>query len=287
METGREYKNKEGKKVILFGLVLTAVGILGYMGYTKFKEYKERKKEENDPENLPASSTPKIVAPPKSFGFPLKQGSTGEQVKALQQMLINKYGSNILPKYGADGNFGKELSAALKAKGLPDVIDEKTFNMLMNNRKFDASAIARDLHNAALFKNFSQVLSLLQQLKNPGDYSTVSENFKQLRLSGVRQTLVNGLLNSFSGEQKQKIQSEFLRMGLKFDGNKWSLSGTDLPLRIMTSTPTLVWKDMNTAVQVPANFILGYQVAERDGYIVFRNINNAQFLVKSESIKYI
>ena len=285
MNYDRNYKSNEGRKVVLVGLSLTALGILGYIGWSKFKEYRERKREESNPENLPAS-VPKIVSPIRT-GFPLKQGSSGAEVKAIQQMLIQKYGVSILPKYGADGSFGSELSAALRSKGLPEIIDENTFNMLINPRTINAPVIAKGLFQAILTRNFAQIIPLLQQLKSTSDYSTVSENFKQFRLGVVRQTLVNALLNTFSGDQKEKIKTEFLRMGLKFDGSKWSLSGISFPPRVITTIPTLVWNDNETAIKVPANYLLGYQVAERNGLTVFKSIKDGEFLVKTESIKYI
>jgi hypothetical protein len=280
----REYKSTEGKKVVLVGLCITALGMLGVLGWNKFREYRDRKREESDPENLPAS-IPKSLQKPT--GFPLKQGSTGAEVKALQKMLIEKYGASILPKYGADGNFGRELTTALKAKGLPEVIDASTFQLLTRPKLIDAAAKAKSLYEAALKRDFVQVLALLKQLKSANDYATVSENFKQYRLNGVRQTLVNGLLSNFNSTQKQQIQSEFLRMGLKFDGSKWSLSGIAFQPQIITTAPTLVYKDKNTAVDVPVNFILGYAIAEQNGYTVFENINKKRFLVKTAFIKYI
>jgi hypothetical protein len=293
MEQQEHHNSSQGKKIILFGLCITAAGFLGLMGWEKYKKYKVTKSEENDPENfpLPPQKVFTPVNPPavnKNVGFPLKQGSTGEQVKALQNMLIAKYGAAILGKYGADGKFGPSLSDVLKSKGLPTVIDENTFNVLVNpSSNLDAAGLAQKIYSATLTKKFAALLPLLQQLKSTKDYSVVSENFKNFRIGGVRQTLVNALMNLFSGDQKQKIQLEFTRIGLKFDGNKWSLSGIEFPVRIITTSPTVVWKDTQTAIKVPSNLILGYKLEDRNGFTAFKSINGGQFLVKTESIKYI
>jgi hypothetical protein len=45
----------------------------------------------------------------------LHKGSTGASVKELQQMIIDGWGSAMLPKYGADGDFGSETEKALVA----------------------------------------------------------------------------------------------------------------------------------------------------------------------------
>ena len=46
--------------------------------------------------------------------MPLSKGSEGDRVKAMQQLLL-KWNARCLPKYGADGDFGSETQAALKA----------------------------------------------------------------------------------------------------------------------------------------------------------------------------
>ncbi|MBI3136044.1 MAG: hypothetical protein HYZ14_15310 [Bacteroidetes bacterium] len=76
------------------------------------------------------SSSDSVVIPQassggSSAGFPLKRGSRGEWVKKIQQLLIQKYGSSILPKYGADGTWGSEMETALINKGLPNQITEQ------------------------------------------------------------------------------------------------------------------------------------------------------------------
>jgi hypothetical protein len=58
--------------------------------------------------------------------FPLKMGKRGDNVRAWQQWLLSK--KLQLPKYGADGIFGKETEAeTLKVLGKAEVT-EKEFN---------------------------------------------------------------------------------------------------------------------------------------------------------------
>jgi hypothetical protein len=97
---------------------------------------------------------------------------------------------------------------------------------------------------------------------------------------------VNGLLGSFTDEnQKQQIRLEFTRMGLKYDGSKWSLSGLD-GFSLITKEPCMVWKTPREAAKVPANMILGTEVAQRGEYTLFEN-NGNNFIVKTTSIKYL
>src|SRR5436305_4099805 len=145
----------------------------------------------------------------------------------MQQALIDKYGAAILPKYGADGDFGSETQAALKKKGYPVIITESVFNVLTQGGDGQSSSgitgLAEQLHKAADNKSFSSAISLLKKISGKDQYQQVSNSFMQLRLNGVRQTLVNGMLSSFGDEtQKNQIRMEFIRMGLQYRNNKFS-----------------------------------------------------------------
>lgn len=317
-------KKQQTKKIIIASVAIGAAGILGYFGWQYFKKKREAKKN-GDLDMLlqsglaPATGgsiptiptyTPPYVPPyippvkpavssssstysstpvannPAATGFPLKKGSKGNNVRLLQQALINKYGKSILPKYGADGDFGSETLAALKKAGLPDTINESTFNVLTQGSKPDSAEIGKPLYDAAAAKNYSKALSLLKQMQSVDDYTKANEVFKQYRLGAVRQTIVNGLLNTFtSTTQKEAIRMEFLRMGLQYDGSKWSLSGLD-GLPVMTIEPTTVWINAAEGVKVPARMVLGNEVSKRLDYTLFEN-GGKYFLVQTKSIQYL
>jgi hypothetical protein len=298
---------QQKKKIIVASLAVGAAGILGYFGWQYLKKKKEAKggaefDESLRPVNNSVNYEVPVVAPkPKSItkpsyvapissstttGFPLKKGSKGENVRLLQEALIAKYGKTILPKYGADGDFGTETLSALKKAGLPSSITESTFNVLTQSSKVDKSTLGKDLYNAAITKDFNKVMSLLKIMNNTQDYSAANEVFKTYRINGVRQTIVNGLLSSFTKtDQKEKIKLEFLRMGLQFDGNKWSLSGFD-GKPIVTNQSTTVWINATEGVSVPARMVLGTEVSKRLGYTMFEN-NGKYFLVTTNSVQYL
>ena len=299
--------NKEQKKkIIVASLAVGAAGILGYFGWQYLKKKKEAKgNAELDESMKPATTTanyeiPVTVPKPKAItkpsyastptlpksDFPLKKGSKGENVRLLQEALIAKHGKTILPKYGADGDFGTETLNALKKVGLPTTINESTFNVLTQGSKVDKSNLGKDLYNAAIAKDFNKVLSLLKTMNSTEDYSTANAVFKTYRIGGVRQTIVNGLLNVFTKpDQKEKIKLEFLRMGLQFDGSKWSLSGFD-GRPIVTKESTTVWVNPTEGVNVPARMVLGSEVSKRLGYTLFEN-KGKYFLVNTKSVQYL
>ncbi len=298
--------------IILATLTIGAAGVLGYFGWQIIKKKRSSKSTNLDEELLklhpavtpkadtthidtatytPADTTTKKggVKSTANDNFPLKKGSKGETVRQLQQALINKYGNSILPKYGADGDFGSETFNALKKKGLATTVDESTFNVLTQGADTIGSSagdLSQKLWSAAFTHNFSGVLSLLKTIKNKDQYQQVSNSFMQRRLNGVRQTLVNGLLSSFhSDEQKQQIRMEFLRMGLQYDGNKWSLSGFE-GKTIVTTEAATIWVTATQSLKVPAMMVLGNEVTQRLDYTLFEN-NNKYFLIKTQFIKYL
>lgn len=152
------------------------------------------------------------------------------------------------------------------------------------SKPINAPTLAKSIYNAVINRDYNKVLEQVTQIKSVIDYSSVSNEFRKFYLNGVRQTLVNGLLSSFSKpDQKQAFQKAFINMGLKFDGKKWSLSGIER--LIITTSPTKVWKDPQHAVAVPINMVLGSEVDQRGEHTVFEN-EGQYFLVESKSVKY-
>lgn len=322
-------KAKNSQALLLTTLAIGAAGVLGYFGWQYFQKKKASNTSKldeallttatdsssNSGSVLPSfdtdstsSSSSKVkrssnasdsssTADWSNVGsdFPLKKGSKGDKVKALQEAIIQKYGKTYLPKYGADGDFGSETVNALKKLKLPSSIDQTTFYVLTqgsgsssttsNNRP--SGDAGKQFFQAAQTRNFSKVLSLLKQLKSKEDYQNASAQFQLYRLNGgVRKTLVNGLLSTFTAEsQKQQIRFEFIRMGLKYDGNKWSLDGFG-GKAIVTTKATLVWVNANKNVSVPAQMVLGTEIAQRLDYTLFEH-NKQYFLVQTNSIKYL
>ncbi|HBF89373.1 MAG TPA: hypothetical protein DDX39_12095 [Bacteroidales bacterium] len=284
-------QNNKKKKLILIGLGTAVAGILGYFGWQYFSNRNSNTEMQDDfPLPSPQAddfSPNNIIA--RNDEFPLKRGSKGQRVQAVQEALIAKYGKSILPKYGSDGDFGSETVAALKKAGLPESIDEATYNSITKSEKSsssttEAASLAKTLYKAAVNKNLLQVITALRQMKTKDDYSSVSNEFLQYRIGGVRKTLVNGMLDSFSDEgQKQQIRMEFSRMGLKYDGDKWSLSGIG-GMTVITRRNASVWRNPYDKVEVPARTILGTEIGQLNGFTAFEN-NGETFLINTQNIE--
>ena len=287
-------------KVVLIGVGIVGLGTLAFFGWRKWKSIQEEAptelQEKSDPSTTTSSSPNKSYsAPARNDNFPLKRGSKGERVKKIQRLLVKK---GLLDEKDVIGEFGPKTEAGLLKAGLPKVINESTFNTITSDTPkvtipvsvpdapIDASTFAEGLYNAARSKNFSAAITMLRLMKSTADYTAVSNIFKTKFLNGVRQTLVNGMLNSFSDpSQKDTLRKAFVAMGLKYDGNKFSLSG--LPnRRLITSSNTHVFDHTLCGICVPANVILGVEAGCKGQYTQFIN-KGRLFLVPTATITYL
>lgn len=316
-EVNKQSKKKKVKKYVLITLGAATVVTGGVLAYKKWFAPKIHSDEEDMETSVTESSSSSVNSSNKTSSssssasswftpsktttttrkdeFPLKKGSRGERVKAFQNALIAKYGKSILPKYGADGDYGSEMEAALKSKNLPTEISQSAYNLYVQGAAPDASSLALKLYTAAEKKDFSSALSNLKQIRNTDDYSKVSDKFQEYRIGfGVRKTLVTGMLDTFTAtSQKDAIRQEFLRMGLKYDGSKWSLPsfwdslrGIDEPLLITTKATTLYDPKNKVKVSIPKNVVIGYKLQEKKGYTLLRMLEkNRKLIVKSSTVK--
>lgn len=292
---------KSGKgKAVLITVGLLGLGTLGFFGWRKWKSDKEEAPTDIEDNNAAPSYTPPpkktYSAPASNDGFPLKRGNKGEKVKAIQRFLVSK---GLLDAKDVIGEFGPKTEAGLVKAGFPKVIDQAAFTTITSSETkttapvttpetpIDPEKFAGDLFNAALTKNFNAAISTLRQMKSTADYVAVSDIFKTRFLNGVRKTLVNGMLDSFTNPaQKETIRTAFKSMGLKYDGDKFTLSGINHH-GIVTSAPTSV-VDANTGkvIKVSRSMILGIYAGMKGKYTQFKN-NGRLFLVPTAKIKFI
>jgi hypothetical protein len=211
------------KWYVLTGIAVAGTAVAAGLGYFILAPRKNNN-DQTDPQTRftgeqqtepPAETTPRYApstpSTPVSSGFPLTRGSRGEYVRNLQNALIQKFGKTILPKYGADGSWGKEMDTALVSKGLKTNIDQTTYTDYVTGNftssasassapKTTATTIVGDLKNflvptwivdpkvgvgyklfdAAKAKNLSATLTFLRSLNSVTDYASASKGF-QLR----------------------------------------------------------------------------------------------------------
>ena len=313
---GNENKKQKSNKIthILIGGGIGTVVVAGFL-YWYFKGRKGVNI--NDPKsdlfhklseqtssgtNTVIEHTPNTYNPPVN-NFPLKKGSHGSLVKQVQQALIDAYGKSILPKYGADSGFGTEMLNALASKGFPSVIDKDTFDKIVSgNANSNASAdtntplpktieqpidIAKNIWQNAKTKNLEGIVSELQRINTVKDYVITNALFKTLYLRGVRQTIVNAALSSFSDDaSKQEISNEFLRIGLKNRNNKWSLAGFE-KRQVITTHATAIHNMDGVALEVPDETLLGTFLASTDEATAFTTLDNETLYVPTKHVNHV
>jgi hypothetical protein len=294
-------------KYALIGLgtvVVVGTGAFFYLQYQKRKARGASIKDALLPENLPLPSlpSPKPNRSNVSDGFPLRKGSRGALVKDLQKALISKYGESILPRYGADGDFGAETLNALTSRGLPTIITSEIFTELIKGSSSTQtssansstaslySKLASAFHSSIFRQNFSYAIQSLKKIRDVASYSKVNAFFKKHRGAGmVRKTLVTALLDRFNtSSQKKQINAQLYRMGLKYDGSKWALSGLhNLAIdRLVTTEPTKVWDVTGKTMTVPKNTVLGEYIDGGNGITIFETLDRKRLYVKTTSISY-
>lgn len=306
-------KTQSNKKTyVVLGIALGTLSLAG-LGYWYFKGRKGAVIENKDTDlfhNMANNDTPTLpthTTKPSttSSQFPLKLNSKGDLVKQLQNELIKKYGKAILPKYGADGYFGKELETALASKGFSKTVDATEFNKVvalnssasetgnkptkngLSDKVKENIDITKNIWLYSSIKNLTKLLEQLKRINSIDEYKAVNDLFKTIRLHEVRQTIVNGTLNSFSDDtSKQLIRQEFTRIGLKYDGDKWTLSGF-FKRQIFTRQPTVIRNRYNAQLEVPSNTILGEEEDSMNGITSFRTINNEVLTVPTKHINYV
>lgn len=284
-------RRKPKPKAFLWaGLGIATVGVAGYFGW---RHYQMR----NSIINIEPILLPETTGIPfpvsKGDSFPLRKGSRGTRVGQLQKALISRYGTSILPKYGADSIWGDETQNALISKGLPTVLDEASFNKVLTGSKtgsgtaFNPQTMAGTLADHIIRKNYTGVMQALSQLRSVSDYSAVNTWFKERRIFGVRHTLVTALLKFFPAHKTQ-ISQQLSRIGLKYNGSQWSLSGLGAIQgpAIRTIRPTAIWNGDNITVEVPANMILGSELASENGFTRFITKDHKILHVRTNAISY-
>jgi len=187
-------KSSKKKVLILLGIGL-GTALLGGLGYWYFTGQSPIENTTETPKDVPEAKTPsqKSKTPHKSGGPPKTKPAKSNS------------GSN------------QNTNSATPAPALPSAVKNRI-------------DIAKNIWLYCNTKRLALVLEQLDRIANVAEYAKVNSLFKTIPLKGKKQTIVNGVLSSFSGStSKQLINVAFKKIGLKYhdDSGKWSLFGID------------------------------------------------------------
>ncbi len=302
--------SRKGKGLLIGGLVTLGLAIAGgaVWFFTRGSSDKKGKSgdlllsESNDKPTAskPTTTTTTTPTPSKwtAATFPLRRGMRGAAVKQMQQALIRRHG-NVLPRYGAAGDYGGETEAALRNNGWPLSVSQAKFTEITSvlstgssaqgggNPATQGSSIvgpvdAKVMAQAINGKDLRTIGQILLRMKTVADYSTVSNNLKRETTynkfgRGASRNLVNALMGDdmpWNFSARSAFATQLKRMGLKHDPNsdRWSLSGIPSLGRVsrngaMTISPTTAWDDNNRPVKIPGGVYMGV-VTNRGGSLV-------------------
>lgn len=292
-------KNSKASKIFIYALAVAALGGGGYLLYDRIKRKKSNVASsltESDGStiiinnSLPASYTnsPALPANRQNDAFPLKRGSRGANVRALQQALLK-----TSPTLIVDGQFGVQTATALTKAGLPEIVDASQFANITSSDAlhvvFNPALLAQDLYKASQGKNLPTAISILVQIKSPSEYSAVNEYYK--KQSFISKTIVTDLLDySFQDDElaQEQIRKQFLRIGLKVNSSgTWSLQGVKLYRDLITITHSVVTDSKGNKIPVRKSTILGDEINVQDGMTWFRSVDNSVLKVPTQDVKYI
>lgn len=150
--------NPKTKKALLILLPLVVGGaVIVYLNRSKSKPKADR----SDPGDTDLADLHKTsLVGGTSSQYPLKLGSRGDLVAALQNALIAAYGKTVLPKYGADGDWGGETDTAVKAKlGISQIDSRDQFDKIVTGLKTSGAA------QAVTSANLTRATELISQWK--------------------------------------------------------------------------------------------------------------------------
>ena len=119
------------KKIIIPAIIL--VGGLAFIFKDKlFKKKASQDKRDDNNDNTNTNNNTGGGGGGSRDAFPLKRGSRGSNVKDLQQAIL-VYDKTLLPKYGADSDFGAETeTAVLKILGKKTVDNRGEIDKIRN-----------------------------------------------------------------------------------------------------------------------------------------------------------
>lgn len=97
-------------KALKYTLLTLPVLAIAGLAWWQIRKYKVPARQQLPPTKPPVVPMGTAAA---SSSFPLKKGSKNIYVEQLQQALINNFGPGVLPRFGADGDWGSETETAM------------------------------------------------------------------------------------------------------------------------------------------------------------------------------
>ncbi len=297
--SGESKSKRKGIRILVAGVALSALGLgtWWFLNRAKATQNGFNPAQDEPDEELPASSPGKQKSPaptvkPPASDFPLNKGSKSERVKQLQLTLINRFGKELLPKFGADGYFGTELLTALQSKSIAVPVTEAAFTTLTS---VDPKIVVDGLIRGLNANNFALTYTYLKMIRNTAEYKKAGDLFRARRFNGVETSIPTALFRKFTIAYQKEMFDALLtgQIGLKKEGEKYvfpsaaTVSGFLHDRRIITARPTRVWARAKHPLSVGTHTILGREIASTNGITEFETTDGYRLFVVTGHVRFL
>lgn len=225
---------KNENKTLVAILLALPILIGGYILWKKKKDEAEEEKKNNGGVSGGSSDSNTGGFAPSggsssASAFPLKKGSKGVKVWELQNAILS-YNASLLPKYGADSDFGSETEAAVVK-----LLNKKTVDSQADIDRIKTMARSTTSSSGSLASLSSTLVKSLQARSNPKVVFTRDSyaNAGTYNVSSGQYNFSSGLVLKASGSSFTPVRysvntgTGFLNMA-DFLGNAISVNPNDI-----------------------------------------------------------
>lgn len=241
--------------------------------------------------------------------FPLRKMMKGERVKVLQRGMNKTFGSGLkvdgywgsLTQGALDtNNVSTPISAAAWGRMLQHMRASDPYGFQPGGTSgqsagggtgqgggsnstgnFSPAGLAAEISAATNSRDANRVVSALRLMRTVQDYTNVSDLLKSVNAyetrdkqgGKVNRNLVNTLMADrmpWNFSHKSAFAAELRRMGLKQNGDRWSLSGLGsigAGRMAVTREGTVLWGEGNVLQDVPGGVLVGTVTGRRGDVI--------------------
>lgn len=218
-------KNSKFSYGVLF-LILITLGLALFL----IKRYQDAKKNESSEDATSETGSTMVSSSKKATSiakpvFPLAANVYNNAVIALQQKMNEVWNAGIT-KFGYLGDYTVNF---LKSKGYTVPLSKADYDKILSLKK-NLGDTSKELHTAIRERNITKALNALKSIGSVEDYKSIKSIFENVIIGVVRKSIVTALLDAFATgplpehtTNRNWLEAEFIRIGLKKSGTKWTL----------------------------------------------------------------
>lgn len=238
-------------------------------------------------------------------GFPISRGAQGDMVRQLQEGLAKNYpaaAAILNPVRSQFGTFGPTTERALAAAGFATTVSEADFKKITGQGGGAGPQVQADSETRQRFRQMATTLRTRFESKGVFDIDSANRDIFN-KIGGTDQNWrdFNSIYNAIYGgdalmKDLQKYNNSNIanlgRLNWHINTLKGALADVVSGLlgtghQLYTMMETLVRDENGKVYEVPANSLIGTELASRDGLLVFSDPNGRMGLVDANAVAYL